>query len=210
METALKIALEKAQIDRDRIIQLTGLPEHKILNIYMYGSRVYGTYNENSDYDFLVLANSLEEKREVRDCLYNVHTIVPNMFYDDLNGHKMQNLECLFAPDFAKIQESREYSLEIDFDNLKKRALAQSYDSWHKGKYKLNEGDIYRGKKSMFHSIRILCFARQIVRYGKIKDFSEANKYWYQIDECEKTRWNYYSRKYFCLRRSLIESLTEE
>lgn len=212
INTALQKELEKAMepIDRDRIVQLTGLPEHKILNIYMYGSRVYGTQSEASDYDFLVLANTMDEKKEVRDCLYNVHTVVPNLFYDDLIANKMQNLECYFAPDFAKIQEQRDFSLDLDIKKLKKKALAQSYDSWYKGKFKLNEGDLYRGKKSIFHSIRILCFAIQIVRHGKITDFSEANKYWAKIDSSEKIRWNHYSKQFFGLRHRLIEELTKE
>jgi predicted nucleotidyltransferase len=42
----------------DNIKNQLNITDEKILSIYLYGSRVYGTATEKSDYDFVVVINS--------------------------------------------------------------------------------------------------------------------------------------------------------
>lgn len=48
----------------------------------------------------------------------------------------------------------------------------------------------------MFHSIRILHFGIQIAKTGKIYDFKETNKYWFEINDGIEHKWNYFVEKY--------------
>lgn len=189
----------------EEVKSLTGLPEWKIINIYLYGSRVYGTSETDSDYDFIVTANSLNEHREIRNDKYNVHVITPDKFLDELEAYRMVNLECVFAPNFARIQEKVNYlsSFKLDRQKLRRKLLTQSHDSWHKAKMKLNESDIDRGLKSLFHSLRILLFGIQIIEHGEIIDFSEGNYYWQEIIDCGEVEWEPLKTKFLPLKKDL-------
>ena len=48
----------------DQIIDIIGLSPYKVRNVYLYGSRVYGTADVSSDYDFTVIASSMMVNRE--------------------------------------------------------------------------------------------------------------------------------------------------
>jgi hypothetical protein len=55
-EVSLKNVLENPQLE--------GVPEDKILNVYQYGSRVYGVANPDSDWDFVVIVSDDTEIKE--------------------------------------------------------------------------------------------------------------------------------------------------
>jgi len=193
------------------IKDIVGLPEWKILNIYMYGSRVYGTCHRDSDFDFLVIANSLDREREIRNDRYNIHIYTSDKFQDDLRKFRMVNLECFFAPSFAKIQERVDFSKDFCFDcfKIKKSILKQSHDSWMKSKVKFLEMDLERGNKSLFHSLRILLFGIQLIENGKIVDFSEANYYLEEIENMQEYKWNVFKKKFLPLKKDLERILME-
>lgn len=194
-----------------KIKDLVGLPEWKILNIYLYGSRVYGTSHYDSDFDFLVLANSLDRDREIKNGRYNIHIHTPDKFQDDLWVYNMVNLECVFAPEFARVQETIEYRKAFGFDPIKfKRSiLKQSHNSWMKSKMKFREMDIERATKSLFHSMRILLFGIQLLDEGEIFDFSEANYYWEEIRSVDEHRWNFFKEKFLPRKKDLEEMLMD-
>lgn len=187
----------------DEIREIVDIPHHKIWNSYLYGSRVYGTNRENSDYDVMLVASSLDARKEIKGEKYNIHIITPDLFADDLSNYKMVPLECMFAPDYAKIQEKREFPFTIDEKKLIKNILIQSNTSWIRAKFKLNENDILRGLKSVFHSLRILYFGRQLIKSGKIVDFSCANDLWNEIENCNEVEWKYFSKKYISKKKKL-------
>jgi len=181
-------------IDEIRIRELCKVTETRIRAIFMYGSQVYGTQTSRSDYDFLVIACTMHSHKEFNDGSYNVHIKTPDLFYDELIDHKMSALECIYAPNFAQIQVFSGYGVDlsnfkINQTKLKRRALADSHHSWFKAKRMINDGDIYRGMKSAWHSLRILMFADQILNEGCIYDFSEANNYWEEINKSNAVSW---------------------
>lgn len=207
--STVQFHLHDVQVSTQEIKDFVGLPEWKILNIYMYGSRVYGTFHRDSDFDFLVIANSLDREREIKRDRYNIHIHTPDKFQDDLWAFRMVNLECVFAPAFARIQEKIEYRQAFGFDpfKLKKSVLKQSHDAWIKSKMKFREMDIERATKSLFHSLRILLFGIQLVEDGEIFDFSEANHYWEDISGMEEYKWNIFKEKFLPLKKDLEEML---
>jgi predicted nucleotidyltransferase len=195
-------------LNKDEIIKAAGVHPLKVKNIYVFGSRVYGTATADSDYDVIVVANSMEESKEVVVGELNIHVWTPDKFIRDLKNLDMHNLECVFAPDKAKILEKVNYmdaNFKIKPDQMKFAAMQQSFNRFHTAKMKLIDGDIHRGVKSLFHSLRILLFAKQILRYGRIEDFTEANQFWSDIKiDLQLTKnitdgeelWRYFKDKY--------------
>jgi len=194
----------------ETIIEALKIHPLKVKNIYMYGSRVYGTYHEKSDYDFIVVASSLVDSSEVRIGDYNIHVHTPDKFRRDLFDFDMHNLECIFAPNFAKIQEKVKYNdanFSIKTSALEYKAMSQSFNSFHKAKLKMLSGDILIAKKSLFHSFRILDFAKQIIENGVIVDFSSTNDIWNNIQKEESSEWSHYKDTYLDHKRSLEQLL---
>ncbi|MCK9417487.1 nucleotidyltransferase domain-containing protein [Candidatus Dojkabacteria bacterium] len=168
------------------ILSQNGISESKILNIYMYGSRVYGTTSEISDYDFIVIISSSSKGNyfQIIDGDINITIYdLPN-FIMRLNNHDIDALECLFLSDEHKIQENIAIKSNIDLAKLRHSFSKMSSNSWVKAKKKFivkKDYNPYIGKKSLFHSMRILMFGCQIAKHGKITNYSEANYVWERL-----------------------------
>ena len=128
----------------------------------------------------MVANNSVEstELSGLKKGLYNIHVYTPKKFKEDLEWHRINNLECIFAPDWAKLKEDIKWDFKVDGSKLRHAISHVSSNSWVKCKKKLEHGEYYIGIKSLFHSIRIPMFGVQIAKFGKIVDFSEANYIW--------------------------------
>ena len=88
----------------ETIIEKSKIHPSRIFNIYLFGSVVYGTADKNSDYDVIMIANNSVESTEIRNGLFNIHIYTPDKFMEDLQWHRINNLECIYAPDWAKLK----------------------------------------------------------------------------------------------------------
>lgn len=165
----------------DEVIKRAKLHPSRVFNVYIFGSRVYKTCSDKSDWDFIIVANNSVESTEIRSGDFNIHVYTPSKFQEDLDWHRINNLECVFAPDWAKLKEDIKYNVKIDLPKLRHAISHISSNSFVKSKKKLAQNDYYTGIKSIFHSIRIPMFGLQIANFGKIVDFSEANYIWDDI-----------------------------
>lgn len=199
---------------KEEIIDIIKIHPLKVRNIYLFGSQVYGTQREDSDYDFIVIACSMLAKQEIRHDKFNIHVHTPDIFLDGLREYQMQYLECIYAPEFAKIQEKMvqpDKNFSLKFEMLKYKGMNQSFTAFHKAKERIIEGESFRGVKSLWHSLRILDFFKQIIEKGKIEDFSSCNEYWKMIlDDLENGHdnggdddWDFYKGKYLPIKIEL-------
>jgi predicted nucleotidyltransferase len=196
-----------------QIIEKVGIHPLKVRNIYLYGSRVYGTERPDSDFDIILIGSSLLEHNEtehkIGDVRLNVHVITPDKFKRDLENHDIMNLECFFSPEYCRLQEKETLKFVLNKKKLAKNIIAQSFNSWRGGKHKLNEGDIYRGLKSIFHSLKMLIFANQIMEHGRIVDFTAANDLHEEINLCDEMEWEHFREKYLPYKIELENKLKE-
>jgi predicted nucleotidyltransferase len=194
-----------------QIIGKANIHHLKTRNIYLYGSRIYGTNRIDSDFDIILIGAALNEHSEIEaeidNSRLNIHIITPDKFKRDLENHDIMNLECFFSPGWARIQEKEILKFTLNKKKLSKNIIAQSFNSWQGGKYKLNEGDIYRGLKSVFHSLKMLIFAIQIMEHGKIMDFTAANYLHKEINDCDEIDWEYFREKYLPFKIELEKKL---
>lgn len=182
------------------------IPE-RIWNIYGYGSRIYGTNRNDSDYDLIIVASCMNQHTEIFDGKFNVHVLTKDCFYDKLFQYKMVQLECIFAPQDAIIKNDMKFNFVISDNKLKNSVLSQSHNSWINGKIKLKDCDILRGQKSIFHSLRMLDFAKQILTKRNIYDFTSMNWLWTEIEEKGESEWDYYKKKYLPLKMEMEQNI---
>jgi predicted nucleotidyltransferase len=173
----------------ETIIKASGLHKSRVFNVTIFGSRVYGTSNSESDWDVIMVANNSVESIEIKNDLFNIHIYTPNKYQVDLDWHRINNLECQFAPDWAKLKETIKFDFKLNLAKLRHASSHTSSNSWIKSKKKLTLTDEYNtGVKSLFHSIRIPMFATQVSTTGNITDFSCANFVW---DKIKTKRWTW-------------------
>lgn len=170
------------------IVRLSGIHPSRIFNVYLFGSQIYSTSSKDSDFDVIMVANNSVESTELRRGLYNIHIYTPDKFKADLDWCRINNLECIFAPDFAKLKETIKYDFKLNIPKLRHAISHISSNSWVKSKKKLVDGEYNTGVKSLFHSIRIPMFGTQIAKYGRINDFECANFIWNKI---KSKRWTW-------------------
>ena len=166
------------------ILGVAKLHPTRVFNIYLFGSRIYNTHTDNSDWDIIIVAKNSVESIEIKSDLYNIHIYTPDKFKQDLDWHMPKNLECLFAPDWAKLKEDMKFDFNLNIPKLRHATSHVSSNSWVKSKKKLEVANEYNiGVKSLFHAIRIPMFSTQIVNFGEIRDFECANCVWNKICE---------------------------
>ena len=175
----------------DDIIKASGLHKSRVHNIYVFGSRVYETHSDNSDWDIIIVANNSVEAIEIKSDLYNIHIYTPKKFQEDLDWHMPKNIECIFAPSWTKIQEKIKFDFTLDVKKLRHATSHVSSNSWVKCKKKLEIGDYHTGIKSIFHSLRIPIFSTQLINNGQI-DFKSANFIWDKLMRVDEN-WCHYS-----------------
>lgn len=159
-----------------------GIEHSNIVNIYLFGSQVYNTFNKFSDYDFVViLNNNFEEGLEIKENLLNIHLYSFEYAQSELLKHNVKFLELYFLPDDFKI-ENKKFFFELNLSLLRKNISSTSNNSWVKCKKKLTveENQYYIGIKSLFHSFRILDLGIQIAK-NKTIDFSSKNYIWFSL-----------------------------
>ncbi len=171
----------------------------KILGIYQYGSRLYGTNTEDSDWDFVVVVDGLvgdEYYKQYETEEFDIHLITLKHYTDLLLQHDIMSLECYYQKDpIMKCQVTFQMSLPL----LRKSISSVVNNSWVKARKKMEIKDecSYIGLKSLFHSFRILDFGIQIALLNTIH-YSSANGLWIELKENfnDNKSWEFYYKTY--------------
>jgi predicted nucleotidyltransferase len=174
------------------------------LNVYRYGSIVYGTNKKDSDQDFVVIVSNdailpypHDEYQLSEDgCDFNVYT--ENRWLDMVMYNNIIALECCSLPSKFILKETRKFDLEIDLIALRIAISSIVSNSWVKGKKKFEVEADYNplvAKKSIWHCFRILMFGIQACEYGKITDLTQANSMFDEIMN-GPDNWDYYKANY--------------
>lgn len=147
--------------------------DDNILNVYMFGSRVYGSNTESSDHDYIVVA-----KKPFTTDSTDIHVYTEDHFQTFLDRGEIQALECLCLPKQFVLKESVIFHPKFTTDSLRRSISMVASNSWVKAKKKITvlaDYDLNAGLKSLFHSIRILDFGIQIASSGCITRWDTYN-----------------------------------
>ena len=99
---------------------------------------------------------------------------------------------------FILLKETKKFDLNVDKDLIRKNISSTASNSFVKCKKKLTVQDSYSpriGKKSLWHSIRLLDFGTQIMNFGKIVNYQSVNNIYNQSMEAQDN-WNYLKEQF--------------
>ncbi len=168
------------------IITRTKDDDSNILNAFHYGSFVYGTSTDKSDEDYIFVVRN-KTREEFSDNKIDVHYLSQDEYTEKLLSHEIQLLECYFLTPNLILKETFRPTLKLDPVKLRHSLSAKASNSFVKAKKKLTveaDYDLYIGRKSLWHSLRILMFGIQIGKASKIYDYTEANHLYNGIFSC--------------------------
>lgn len=173
--------LSGAMVD-ERVLALLRRPEGALRGLVRIGSRVYGTAGPGSDEDFFAVLRDPDAKHDLLfapGCNVVVHG--SRAFEASLADQSVFALECLFAPAEHRLVEfSPPFRYKPD-----PRALATAAAKKAKADYdkalKRYEDEPGPSKKKLFHALRVLVFAAQVARLGRLVDFREAAPLWHRL-----------------------------
>lgn len=171
--------------------------DSQVVAIYPYGSRVYGTNVSDSDEDYITVLKHMPDKHIILDrdnFSFIVHDATS--FQRGLWAHEAYALESFFLDPSLKLKDAL-WDFKLDKRALRESISQKASHSFVKAKKKFEvEGDFKRGKKSLFHSIRLLTFGHQIATEGKIVNYQAANDHWWEIWTNPSTKWIDYQSIY--------------
>lgn len=204
----------------------------KCLAYLLYGSRAYGTADDNSDWDAYKIIDGTgiivetwgtgSRSEPGRPAEQNEKMCSVDEYQRLLTEHEITAIESYFFG----LQEDRLSKIDVTFTvNLSKlREVISSTvsNSWVKAKKKIdveapkyprtdwrNCEEIYRGKKSLFHSLRIARFGIQLAKHGKIMDFGGCNDLFSEIMKNDAETWQPYKDKYQSLKNQYMTEFRE-
>jgi len=164
-----------------------------ILHCFQYGSKVYGNNTELSDDDYIVIVQAEEElEYGIHEGKENITVYSQKTFERLLKEHDIAAMECIFSNETP-------YMFEVDLAQLRRSISAVASNSFVKCKKKLMQGPDYNpyiGKKSLFHSLRILDFGIQIAEHGKIINFASCNDLFFEIMSIESDDWTLFRERF--------------
>lgn len=185
-----------------------------VLNIYPYGSRVYGTATEDSDHDFIIVTKSAMLKSgafrqnaisskdwKIQGVLYS-----RGGFMDAINNYEIGAMECLsLDPSIVVLNKWPFKAQKWDEREMVKKIIQKASASWHIADMQSKNDDKEDAKKGLYHAIRILMFGLQLKEHKKIIDFNAANKLKDEFNLIEEEKFD--TRDYIKVRDELMIEL---
>lgn len=144
-------------------------PQNK--GFFVFGSWVYGTQNNTSDIDLVVIEDQLNGQTSNEK--YDIQFISEPEFLNQVKKCDIRALEGVFGP-YSLFKNKIEF--KIDWNLLRSSISQKSSHSFVKAKKKIEiDKNLKMGQKSLFHAIRILEFGKQMAIYKCINDFCSSN-----------------------------------
>lgn len=171
-------------------------PNPNILSLFAYGSRVYGTADEDSDRDYIcVIDKETDEVKNQSQLNFedgDITFYMEEYFKELLKNHEISAIECVFEKLMVynpqKQAEYKEYFKSVyNPQKLRESLSKKASNSWVKGKKKIVVEKDYNWRvaiKSIFHAIRILNYGWQIaVTGGNIFAFGMVNEVYFRLKQ---------------------------
>ena len=202
MELTASSVLESLKITED------------VLAIFPYGSRVYGTANLDSDYDFIIVTKSafLKNGAFKQNAISSVDRKIQGVLYsrsgfiDAINNYEIGALECLFLDPSLVILPSKFFKIQKwEEKQLVQKIIEKASASWHIASMQSKDDYKESAKKGIFHALRILMFGIQLKEHKRIVNFSEANELREEINRLPDEMFD--DRMYLKLRDELMLKL---
>lgn len=154
---------------------LTKEIKDNIIDVILVGSRLYGTNNEKSDYDYIVITEKTNGQT-INKSNINITLFSKEAYEESIKNQKMIVLESLFSPYKYNFIP---FKYVLNEKLLRKKTDENIKETIKRAK---NNKDFKQAKKQLFHAIRTEVFKEQLLKKGKIDNFSEADEFWLYIE----------------------------
>ena len=145
----------------DKLLSLIKLEPTDIVNLYQYGSRVYGTFNEKSDWDYTVIVkgNSYSQKNTLKYENFDINFYGKTEFEKEISEYSLKALELIFLPsNFVPIQNiDYKKNFKKDSKKIAKSVIEISKASWKSSEIHWNLNKFHKAKKKFFIQSEICC-----------------------------------------------------
>lgn len=181
---------------------------------YPFGSRVYGTARPESDWDYVAVKGKVR-LGEMDLGSVNIRYYTPEQFQALLDNHHIMALECYFLrPEQVIVAPEHPWPFKLDKAKLRHSLSEKSSHSWVKAKKKFlspydRENELIRGKKSLWHSIRIVSYGIQIATLRTIFGYNEVNHIFNDIMDDQSQDWDHYEEKWKPVRNAMLTKFRE-
>lgn len=142
-----------------------------VLNLYRYGSHVYGTNTASSDEDFIAIADRDEDIHNQPGMGFDITLYTYESFQSKLRSHAQDIMECVWLPSDMVLKADVSVDFDLNLQTLRRSVSERSSLAWVKAKKKLIDGEVYTASKSLYHALRIVDFGTQIAREGRITSY---------------------------------------
>jgi len=182
-----------------------------VIGICPYGSKVYGSDSEDSDFDYVVIhSNSNQQNNFYSTKNLDIHFMSEDHYNELLKEHDIMAMEVHYMSLKGNLPMNFTSTFELSLPKLRKSVSSIASNSYVKAKKKmtLKDEDTHTGVKSLFHSLRIIELGIDIAR-GKSFMFSnkalwisinykaeELNYNWEQLNEIYKPIFNTYMTEF--------------
>jgi hypothetical protein len=166
------------------------IPQELVINIYPYGSKVYGTDNANSDDDYIIVYKSAllpngafrnnavsSKDRKIQAVCYS-----RGGFQDAINNYEIGALECIFLPTDKVLLKKWPFAIsKWNEKEMCKKIISKASASWHVASMQFKDADfedeVEQAKKGVYHALRILELGEQLRKTKTIYDFEKAKEF---------------------------------
>lgn len=147
-----------------------------MLHVIQFGSFVYGTNTPMSDRDLVLVTDEAVDLAIYGDA--DIQVYEPAAYRKHLANHEPWAIELFFTSNTLQ----NDFIFVLDLIKLRHAFSAVTSNAYVKCKKKLtvetDQKSFYSGRKSLWHTLRILEFGIQICRQRRITDFSSANRFY--------------------------------
>lgn len=170
--------------------------------LYLNGSRLFGTSQKDSDWDFIAVYDSKYPGTELESDKLDVRIMSKGLFQKWLDRCQNMAIECLFLPEEFVIQQPQElWKKNYSQEQLVEAFMEMAANKWKNAKrtfansHKSNVR-FRSDKKRIHHALRILDFAFQLRTFGRIENYQPMVEVFASLMKNPSTNWEDYEKEW--------------
>ena len=164
--------------DLNGVYAKLSLNREDVLNVYLIGSRMWGTAAASSDCDLYLVVKGSDSARNSHFQLPGVSVdavvVGATYFQQRLDAAKLKELSCIWAPASCKLLEKKVFKPTggaVGHSQLVSSLSEGHKKDWARAQKLVTGGRLEEGKKVLSHDVRAHLLSLQILTHGKIVDY---------------------------------------
>eukprot|EP00455_Lapot_gusevi_P043646 TRINITY_DN5336_c0_g1_i9.p1 TRINITY_DN5336_c0_g1~~TRINITY_DN5336_c0_g1_i9.p1 ORF type:complete len:197 (+),score=29.08 TRINITY_DN5336_c0_g1_i9:478-1068(+) len=188
-------------MDENKLLQALQLQSDQVLNIYVYGSRLWRTAAADSDWDFLIVTRGAASKSTCHSgSLIDAVVMGEDEYTQHLQQHRFLPLITMYLPSEAvwrqRLKPQDVVGRRVNHDKLRAAVLEESDRDMKFAEKLFRKSNVAKGKKVLSHCVRMVALTRQILQRGTIENWTAANNLTQEIQSNPATDWSVFLESY--------------